>query len=735
MNKRMKVTAVLISLAMLFTALPGAAFAGETGAAASTSVSAITEEIMEAELNGRLGGNVPEEFYGRSVFSRRSSVIHAEKYQDYVIEQGIDVSIYNWNVDWEAVKSDGIDFAFVRAGGRGYGSSGVLYEDTYMEQNLSGASSAGIDTGVYFFSQAITVEEAVEEAELVIELLAGQELKLPVVFDYEYAGQSDNGRLYAAKTSGKLDNRSMTDICLAFCETIEAAGYDTAVYANASMLSNDLYASEIAEKHDIWLAHYTTQSDYEGDYSYWQYTEAGSVSGVEGNVDMNYRYIKPELQALYTGNESITLEWNEISSADGYNLYRKNEAGEYELLARLEGEENTTYVDASCTAGETYTYKVNYWQLSEDGTETETEEIFPEVSEIAEFAVKTVELSQTAYTYNGSVQKPEVSAVSTNGETLIEGTDYTLTWDNSESCDAGEYGVTVSFVGDYEGSQRLTYSINKASASGFTAKLSYTKATYSGSQKTPKVTVTDSDGRTVDSSQYTVQYEKSTRKAVGRYKVTVNFKNYTQAETLYFTIVPKAPASASARLCTGDSGYDDVYFSWSKAEGASGYYVYYKKSTSSTWNYWGKTTKTYVKKTNLTDGVKYNFKVVPYYYCSANDTRYKSLQSKTASVTTLKKVTVTSVAKSGTKVKVKWSDISGETGYQISRSSKKNGTYRVKTATTGSYSGNSVKSCNISATKGKTYWYKVRAYKKITVNGKSMTVYGPWSTAKKYARK
>ena len=111
MNKRMKVTAVLISLAMLFTALPGAAFAGETGAAASTSVSAITEEIMEAELNGRLGGNVPEEFYGRSVFSRRSSVIHAEKYQDYVIEQGIDVSIYNWNVDWEAVKSDGIDLA------------------------------------------------------------------------------------------------------------------------------------------------------------------------------------------------------------------------------------------------------------------------------------------------------------------------------------------------------------------------------------------------------------------------------------------------------------------------------------------------------------------------------------------------------------------------------------------------------------------------------------------------
>ena len=179
-------------------------------------------------------------------------------------------------------------------------------------------------------------------------------------------------------------------------------------------------------------------------------------------------------------------------------------------------------------------------------------------------------------------------------------------------------------------------------------------------------------------------------------------------------------SSASAKLY----GHDDVKFSWSKVSNASGYNVYYKKSTSSSYTHLKRTTGTSVKKAGLTDGVKYYFKVVPYY--KSGDTRYASIKYKTASVYTLKKIGTPTVSKSGTKVKVKWKNISGETGYQISRSTKRTGTNIVSTykTTSGTYK-------TVKATKNKTYYYKVRAYK--TVDGKK--IYGPWSSVKSYKRK
>lgn len=256
--------------------------------------------------------------------------------------------------------------------------------------------------------------------------------------------------------------------------------------------------------------------------------------------------------------------------------------------------------------------------------------------------------------------------------------------------------------------------------------LSNSKYTYNGNKKTPTVTVTDSKGNVISNSNYAVSYS-SGRVKVGRYKITVTFKGIytgTKAKTAYFTIVPKAPSSATAKLRTVSGGYDDIKFSWSKATGASGYNVYYKKSTSSSYTYLTRTTATSYTKKNLTDGVRYYFKVVPYY--KSGDTRYSSLSYKTANIFTLKKISTPKVTKSGTKVKVSWTNINGETGYQISKSTKKTGTNIVSTyrTTTGSYK-------TVSATKGKTYYYKVRAYKDVD----SKKVYGPWSSVKAYKRK
>jgi len=337
-----------------------------------------------------------------------------------------------------------------------------------------------------------------------------------------------------------------------------------------------------------------------------------------------------------------------------------------------------------------------------------------------------ITLAQTSYTYDGTAKTPEVTV-----EGLEKDVDYKVSYSNNTNAGTGK--VIVEGIGNYGGTITKNFTINKqAYTSKFKTTLSTTKYAYNGYAKKPSVTIYNAAGKKlVNETDYTVTYA-SGRTKVGRYKVTINFKgNYSGSKVLYFTIVPKAPASASAALTYyygQTAGYDDVKFSWSKATGASGYFVYYKKSTSSSYTYLTRTTGTYVRKKNLSDGAKYYFKVVPYY--KSGDTRYASLSYKTASVYTLKKVATPTVTKSGTKVKVKWTNISGESGYQISRSTSKTGTNIVYTygTTSGTYKA-------ISATKGKTYYYKVRAYKTIKENGKTKRVYGPWSYVKAYKRK
>ena len=182
-----------------------------------------------------------------------------------------------------------------------------------------------------------------------------------------------------------------------------------------------------------------------------------------------------------------------------------------------------------------------------------------------------------------------------------------------------------------------------------------------------------------------------------------------------------APKTAETNLY----GYDDVKFTWKKVSGASGYAVYYKKSSASKYTLLKRTTDLSVTKPNLTDGIKYTFKVVP--YVKEGSVAYESNKCKTSSVYTLKKITISSVKKySAGKVNVKWINVDGETGYQISRSTSRTGTNIVST-----YSTTTGKSKLITASKGRIYYYKVRAYR--TVNGKKIA--GPWSNIVKYTIK
>lgn len=194
---------------------------------------------------------------------------------------GVDVSEYQGVIDWEKVKGAGVEFAIIRAGYRTYGG-GVITLDNSLITNIDGANAAGIDVGVYFFSQAITTEEAIEEADAILNAVAGRKITYPIVFDWEII-YDDTAR------TDKMTVEGLADCCVAFCERVKSAGYTPMVYQNASTSTHKLDLPRI-KNYDFWLAEYTDFPTFYYEYDMWQYTSEGKVPGIEGNVDMNISF-------------------------------------------------------------------------------------------------------------------------------------------------------------------------------------------------------------------------------------------------------------------------------------------------------------------------------------------------------------------------------------------------------------------------------------------------------------
>ena len=195
------------------------------------------------------------------------------------MEKGIDVSLYQKEIDWEQVAASGVTFAIIRCGFRG-AVTGKLVEDSYFRRNMEGAKAAGIRVGVYFFTQAISEEEAIEEANMVLSLCKNYTLDLPIFIDTENAV---DGR------ANGLDNRTRTNYIKKFCDTIQSNGYTPGVYASKNWYYEKVYAKEL-ENYCNWVAQYSDVCDYEGKKDFWQYSSKEQINGIQGNVDVNIRY-------------------------------------------------------------------------------------------------------------------------------------------------------------------------------------------------------------------------------------------------------------------------------------------------------------------------------------------------------------------------------------------------------------------------------------------------------------
>ena len=243
----------------------------------------VVYDIAEGYLRVPLLADVPQNPYTLSAFSGEDLTKRYEA-QGYRTMLGIDVSKFQGSIDWEQVKNAGISYVMLRIGLRGYGSGKLLLDERFYE-NLRGAKAQGLKTGVYFFSAAISEEEAREEAAFVLQAIEGQEMEMPIVFDTEPI-------LYDTARTDDLTGKQLTKITAAFCDAVQEAGYQPMVYANAKRLTTVLYLEELTD-YPLWLADYRMQPDFPYAFTMWQFTESGKVPGIEGAVDIDL-YLYPE---------------------------------------------------------------------------------------------------------------------------------------------------------------------------------------------------------------------------------------------------------------------------------------------------------------------------------------------------------------------------------------------------------------------------------------------------------
>ncbi len=678
-----------------------------------------------------------------------SGYTHDSRYADYDVINGIDISAWQGTIDWEAVKADGVEFALIRVAYRGYGSAGTLSTDTMYKTNIQGALDAGLDVGVYIYSQAITVAEAKEEANYILNLIGDYSINLPVIMDFEYAA-TGVGRLYNAY----LSVSEATKICKAFCAQVESKNYTAMVYANKSMLSSSLTASSIASLYPIWLAQYPSydsstgskHASYTGTYSYWQYTSSGSVSGISGNVDMDFRYIKkPDtvtgLDSTDSDITSITLSWDKVSGAYGYRIYRLNtETGSYEYIGSKRGANKTTYTDSDLDINTSYTYKVRaFYKLTAGNIYGGySDEITAVTEQKTVTNLKVSSRTDTTLTLKWDAQSGvtgyRVSRL--NSETgkyevvaYVSGASTNKYKDTGLNCGTTYYYKVRAYYDENGVKSYFDYS-NKAKKTTLPGQVS--GLTYTSTKKS--VTISWNAQENVDgyriyvlgsNSKWTkIKTIKSATKTSYTYSGLKSNKKYQFSVIAYYTSSSKTVTtkrSATLNAVTKPVAVKDfsataasktsVKLSWKKYSNISGYVIYMKTTDSSSWQkvttVKSASTTSYTV-TGLKSSTEYSFRIQA--YRKLDGKTVKGTASDISIRISPKKVTKLTIKKYGSKYLLSWKAQSGVSGYYV---------YRYDTETQKSTKLATIKSANIntcivSKAASSKYEYYVVAYNKYS---------------------
>lgn len=229
---------------------------------------------------------------------------------------GIDLSYHQENVNWDELKESGIEFVMLRCGYRGY-SEGGLVRDEKFDEYAKACNERDIPLGVYFFTQAVSVEEAEREADFTLELIKDYKISYPVAIDTEYVSDTQ-----ARTNVEEIDEDLRSRMCIAFCERIKEAGYYPMIYASENWIRREL-DYEALQEYDFWAPQYLDENDFMYDFTIWQYTERGFIKGVDEQVDLDismvdYASFVPALrEAVLTGGDITEIEDSSVEIGTG----------------------------------------------------------------------------------------------------------------------------------------------------------------------------------------------------------------------------------------------------------------------------------------------------------------------------------------------------------------------------------------------------------------------------------
>ncbi len=494
--KKHKILSSLLTAAILLqgtvsyaSAAPASTYTNNTmhtasGSAVTGSSTIDNTASLQAELQSGpvLKSKLRKASQTEGIFDNKTYT-HADVFDGMNIYNGIDVSYYNKTIDWEEVKESGVDFAIIRAGYRGYGAAGTLCTDVKFVENIEGALDAGIQVGVYYFTEAINKQEAIEEAEYCLDKIKDYDVTLPIVIDYEFPTDSSGpiGRMYKAN----LSKSAATNNCIAFCETIKDAGYEPMIYANKSDLATLINGTKLSQSYKIWLANYTTKTTYSNPYEYWQYTSSGSVDGITGKVDCNFWYTDTVIDGSTPGNDNNN-DNNNVDVTTPPDITEEPAETETPVITEppavtekpAETVKPTPKPTVTPTPKPTPSPKPTATPTpkptpSPKPTATPTPKPTPSPKPTATPTPKPIEsidLSKakivkiTDKTYTGREIMPPVQ-ISLNGNTLVEGEDYELTY--SDNINTGTATVTITGTGNYTGSIVSSFIIKPKKTSSF----------------------------------------------------------------------------------------------------------------------------------------------------------------------------------------------------------------------------------------------------------------------------
>lgn len=682
----------------------------------------VTED--DPEYHKYLENNDPYGIMTMSALWGADSLTHQNRFSGVSKVYGIDVSYYQGNIDWKKVKNSGVEFVIIRVGYRGYGSAGTLVEDPKFKTYLDGATKAGLKVGVYFYTQAITTAEAKAEAKFVLDRIKGYSLQMPVYYDIESVDY-DTGRL----DSAGLSKAQKTALCTAFCDTIIKSGYSAGVYANYTWLNYYIDGAGLGKKYPIWLAHYTSNTNYDQRMDMWQYSGSGTVSGISAYTDVNVWYsgklplYVSDLISVANTSTSNKFAWNGAPDATGYEVYQGTSPSDPHKK-KIGDTKNTYFTNSNKSTGTMYKYMVRAY------SDASGKRVYGDYSDVF-----------TTCTLPANISKISASA---------RGTSVTISWDKVSK--ATDYIVEHYVNGAWKQvgtTSSLSYKVNGITQNGVNkfrvkARRNYSGVYYNGGYTYVNAEVTDipsavtgvrstsntstSNTITWNASKKAEGYEiyqwigtndsykligtttstkfTNSKKSSGtmyRYKVRAfNTVDGQRIEGAYSSELTTCtlPANVSFSLCSTD--VDSITLNWNKVSKATGYQV--EMYTNGTWKTLSTLSGTSYTASDLSQKTAYRFRVratrnynyINYY----GDYTEKDITIRPANTPE----GLSSSANTSSSNTITWESVNGVSGYSVYQWIGTTDSYKELGDTIYPYYTNSGKSS------GTMYTYRVKAY-------------------------